>query len=126
MISKEDIEHLKDLARVELDRAQLGGQAEIENLAKDLGGILGYVDQLKEVDVSNVAETTHTLEGIKNIFRKDKEITHPTSLTLREESDEYSTARDIIKAFPEKHDAGHARPNDAVGQGTYLKVQPIL
>ena len=103
-ISKEDIEHLKDLARVEFNEKAAG------KLAKDLGGILGYVETLKEVDVSNVPEMTHAAEGLKNIFRKDEGVT-------RVIIDKYSTARDLINAFPEKHDSGH---------GTYLKVKSIL
>jgi len=41
MISKDDMEHLKGLARVEFD------EKETESLAKDLNAILGYVDMLK-------------------------------------------------------------------------------
>ena len=49
MISKEEIEHLKDLDE-----------------------ILEYIDQLKKADVSNAPEMTHALEGVKNIVRKDE------------------------------------------------------
>jgi len=66
MISKEEIEHLKDLARVEF------GAKETEKLAKDLDEILEYIDQLKKADVSNAPEMTHALEGVKNIVRKDE------------------------------------------------------
>lgn len=94
MISKEDIGHLKDLARVEF------GVKETEKLAKDLGEILGYVDELKEVDVSGVPEMTHALEGVKNIMRRD--------------SDKKSElASEPIDAFPEK-------------ENNYLKVKSIL
>lgn len=94
MISKEEIEHLKDLARVEF------GAKETEKLAKDLGEILGYVDELKKVDVSGVAEMTHALEGVKNIMRSD--------------SDKKSKlASGLTDAFPEK-------------ENNYLKVQAIL
>ena len=110
MISKKDIEHLKDLSRVEF------GENETEKLAKDLGAILAHIDSLKDADVSGVAEAVCATD-LKNIFRADNKITHPTSLTLREEPDEYSTAKDLIGAFPEKHEADH---------GTYLKVKSIL
>ena len=121
-ITIKDIEHLKDLARVEF------GEKETEKLARDLGEILGYVDELKNADVANVPEMTHALEGVKNIFRKDEEVvTHPLtpSLKVREgekggglsSPDEYVLAKELIDAFPEKHDAGH---------GTYLKVKSIL
>lgn len=100
MISKDEIEHLKDLARVEF------GAKETEKLAKDLGEILGYVEWLKEVDVSNVPEMTHALEVVKNVMRRDGEPKTDPQL-----------ARDLIDAFPEKADLGH---------GIYLKVKSIL
>ncbi|OGF62212.1 hypothetical protein A2926_00150 [Candidatus Giovannonibacteria bacterium RIFCSPLOWO2_01_FULL_44_40] len=93
-IHKEEIEHLKDLARVEF------GEKETEKLAKDLGEILGYAEQLKEVDVSNVLEMTHSVD-LKNVFRKDEErggLTH---------------ASNLANAFPEK-------------EKNYLKVKSIL
>ncbi|KKS96813.1 hypothetical protein A3B05_00885 [Candidatus Giovannonibacteria bacterium RIFCSPLOWO2_01_FULL_43_160] len=85
MISKEEIEHLKDLARVEF------GAKETEKLAKDLDEILEYIDQLKKADVSNAPEMTHALEGVKNIVRKD-------------ENNKYNS-EDLIGAFPEKENS---------------------
>ena len=102
MISKEEIEHLKDLARVEF------GKAETEKLAKDLGEILGYVDELKEVDVTGVPEMTHAVEGMKNVFRKDDSGDSPRSGA----PENYNTP-DLTGAFPEK-------------EKKYLKVQSIL
>lgn len=96
MISKEEIEHLKDLARVEF------GEKETEKLAKDLGEILGYIDELKEADVSGVPEMTRALEWVKNVMRQDQE-----------PKDASQPAPDLITAFPEK-------------EKNYLKVQPIL
>ena len=83
MISKDDIEHLKGLSRVEFD------DKETEALAKDLNAILEYVEMLKEIDVSKVPEMTHAVEG-KNIMRLD------------EAADALVSSRDdIVKAFPE-------------------------
>ena len=92
MISEEDIEHLKDLARVEF------GKKETEKLAHDLGAILGYVDKLKEADVSGAEEMTHSVD-LKNVFRRDEERGRVIS--------------ELIDAFPEKE-------ND------YLRVKSIL
>lgn len=94
MISKEEIEHLKDLARADFD------VKETEKLAKDLGEILSYVEELKGADVSSAPEMTHALEGVKNIFRAD----------LNKQSE---SAGDLINAFPKK-------------EKNYLKVQSIL
>jgi len=104
MISKEEIEHLKDLARVEF------GEAETKRLAKDLGDILSYVDELKKVDVSGVPEMTHALEGVKNVFRKDDSGDSPRSGAP--ENNKYNP-EDLINAFPDK-------------KNNYLKVQSIL
>ncbi len=83
MISKAEIEHLKDLARVEF------GAKETEKLAKDLGEILSYVDKLKSIDVSSIPEMTHALGGVKNIMRLD--------------SDKKSElSKKLVDAFPEK------------------------
>jgi len=105
MISKEEIEHLKDLARVEF------GEAETKKLTKDLGDILSYIDELKKVDVSGAPEMTHALEGVKNVFRKDSA---ESSLRGAAEFDKQSElASDLINAFPDK-------------KGDYLKVKSIL
>ena len=123
MISKEEIEHLKDLARVPARRS-LGeggefGEKETKKLAKDLGEILVYIDQLKEVDVVKVSEMTHALEGVKNVYRKDEGLTRPItpSITLREEEERGR----VIDSFPEKADLPAGG-----GHGTYLKVKNIL
>lgn len=102
MISKEEIEHLKDLARVEF------GAKETDKLAKDLGEILGYVEKLKNVDVSNAPEMTHALEGVKNVMRSDISGESPRSGA----PENYNTS-DLASAFPEK-------------ENNYLKVQAIL
>ena len=99
MISKDDIEHLKDLARVEFD------EHETEALSKDLGAILDYMATLKEVNVDNAKEMTHAFD-MQNVVRVDEHID-----SVSEESQE--TARAIVMAFPEKDDS-------------YLKVKAIF
>jgi aspartyl-tRNA(Asn)/glutamyl-tRNA(Gln) amidotransferase subunit C len=59
-----DINYVADLARLELsadEKARLGAQ---------LGDILKYVDQLKEVDVSGVEPTAHSVPLV-NVMRPD-------------------------------------------------------
>ena len=107
MISKVEIEHLKDLARVEF------GEAETKKLAKDLGDILSYVDELKKVDVSGAPEMTHALENVKNVFRKDDFGDSPAMAGAAELNKQSELARDLINAFPDK-------------KNNYLKVKAIL
>lgn len=83
MISKDDIKHLKKLARIEFDAK------ETEALAKDLNAILDYMEILKDADISAVPEMTHAVEE-KNIMRSDEGM--DTFVSSRE---------DIVRVFPE-------------------------
>lgn len=64
-IDKETIKKLTKLCRIGCD------ESEMEDLAKDLAGILEYVEQLKEVDTENVPPCNHVLSGMQNGFRED-------------------------------------------------------
>ncbi|MEK9175518.1 MAG: Asp-tRNA(Asn)/Glu-tRNA(Gln) amidotransferase subunit GatC [Patescibacteria group bacterium] len=99
MISKNDIAHLKDLARVEF------GEHETDALARDMDAILDYMSALKEANIDNVQEMTHAFD-IQNIVRVDQSVDG-----IKEEYTK--KARSIIDAFPEK-------------EKTYLKVKAIF
>ncbi|HHV62329.1 MAG TPA: Asp-tRNA(Asn)/Glu-tRNA(Gln) amidotransferase subunit GatC [Firmicutes bacterium] len=64
-ITKQDVEHVAALARLEL------GEEEKESLTEQLGKILEYADKLKELDTEGVPPTAHPLP-IKNVFREDR------------------------------------------------------
>lgn len=70
MVTKYEVEKVAALAKLEFS------PNEIDSLTGELNSILGYIDQLKEVDVSNVAplETmTEALEhGSTTPLRKDE------------------------------------------------------
>ncbi len=97
MISKDDIEHLKDLARVEF------GEKETNGLAHDLGKILEYVDVLRAVDVSGVSETMRAI-ALKNVMRED---------VAHEDAHGSENVATLVAAFSEK-------------KGDLLKVKSIL
>jgi len=63
-ITKEDVRHIAKLARLKLNDKEIG------YFAGQLSKIIDYIDQLKEVDVSNIEPTNHALL-IQNVFRKD-------------------------------------------------------
>jgi len=44
---------------------------EITSLLHDMGDILSYVEQLKEVDTDNIAPCNHVLQDMKNVMRDD-------------------------------------------------------
>jgi aspartyl-tRNA(Asn)/glutamyl-tRNA(Gln) amidotransferase subunit C len=64
MSSDFDVRHTAHLARLELS------EAEAAQFQSQLSQILGYVEKLKEVDVSGVAPTAHTASAV-NVFRAD-------------------------------------------------------
>ena len=64
-ISKEDIEHVAKLARLELN------DKEKEKFTQELGAILNYVAELNQTDTSNVAEVGQ-ISGLANIARADE------------------------------------------------------
>ncbi|MEY3255640.1 MAG: Asp-tRNA(Asn)/Glu-tRNA(Gln) amidotransferase subunit GatC [Cyanobacteriota bacterium] len=65
MIDREQVRKVANLARLELT-AQ-----EEEQFTLQLGSILEYVEQLGELDVSNVPPTTRAID-LSNVTREDK------------------------------------------------------
>ena len=64
MIQPNDVQRLAELARLALT------DEELDRFARELGAILGYVEQLKEVDVTDV-EPTSQVTGLQNVLRDD-------------------------------------------------------
>lgn len=64
MLTKEQVQHLAKLARLELSGA------DISKFQKQLSAILDYVAQLQEVDTKGV-EPTAQVTGLENIARLD-------------------------------------------------------
>ena len=67
MISLEEVKHIADLARIEFSAQEL------KQLQAELSLILGYIDKLKEVDVTDIEPMSHSVM-IKNVLRKDESI----------------------------------------------------
>lgn len=63
MITVKELEHLAQLARIELS------PADKDSLVKEFDSILGYVDQLKKVKVSMDAEGR--VGAVRNVTRPD-------------------------------------------------------
>ena len=64
-LSREEIQHIADLARLKLS------DEEIKIYGEQLSHVLSYIDQLKEVKTTGVEPTAQVAE-IKNIFRDDE------------------------------------------------------
>ena len=92
-INEKNLKHLSELARIKIS------SEEEPKLLKDFKGILNCFEELKELNVSNIAPMTGGTD-LKNIVRED----------------EFNEINDLGKgkeAFPETQD-------------NYLKVPPIL
>ncbi|OGZ19310.1 MAG: asparaginyl/glutamyl-tRNA amidotransferase subunit C [Candidatus Nealsonbacteria bacterium RBG_13_38_11] len=93
MISKEEVQHIAKLARLGLT------DQEIEKYQKELSLILDYFEKLKEVNISGIEPTSHSIK-VENVLRKD-------------ESKGKGSSRKLIESFPDRKE-------------DYLKVKSIL
>lgn len=82
-INKKSLEHLADLARLELT------EKEEEKFLTDLGKILNHFEELQDLDTENVALMTGGT-SLKNIFREDG----ATESTLGPDK--------VVEQFPDK------------------------
>ena len=64
-LNKESIRKLSELSRIDCT------EAEQEMLLKDLQSILGYFDQLQEIDTGDTPPCNNVLTGMANVFRED-------------------------------------------------------
>ncbi len=64
-LDKETIRKLTRLCRIDCT------EEEQETLLKDLKKILAYIEQLQEIDTTNVAPCNHVLESMYNVMRED-------------------------------------------------------
>lgn len=94
-VSEEEVRHIAELARIEL------ADEEIQRFAKEISDVLGYVQQLQEVDTDEVQPVSQ-VTGKVNIFREDAAV------------DSSEETKDIMaENYPDKQDG-------------YIKVKQIL
>ena len=67
-ILRDDVLHLAQLSSLQL------ADDEIDSLQTDIGNILGYVEQLSELDTTGV-EPTYQVTDLENVWRDDTVIT---------------------------------------------------
>ena len=63
-ISRDDVLHLAQLSSLQLK------DEEVDALQQDIGNILGYIEQLAELDTKGI-EPTYQVTGLQNIWRDD-------------------------------------------------------
>jgi aspartyl-tRNA(Asn)/glutamyl-tRNA(Gln) amidotransferase subunit C len=82
-ISDKDMQHLKTLARLELSLE------ETETLKHDLNAMLGYFDQIKDLETEGVEELARPID-VYNVFREDEvkpSLPHETAMKLSVEQE---------------------------------------
>lgn len=83
-ISKEDVRHVADLARLSFS------DEELDMYTKQIDDMIGFVEKLNELDTENVEPTTHVLE-LANVLRED-------------EARDWLTQEEALKNAPEEKD----------------------
>lgn len=104
MISKEEVEKLAELARLQL------GEGEVESLQKDISGILDYVGQVSAVSLQGEVQGDTLAAGLskepplpRNVMRDD--VPYDNGLSGKHEA--------LLDAFPKR-------------EGDYLVVRKII
>ncbi|WP_108671818.1 Asp-tRNA(Asn)/Glu-tRNA(Gln) amidotransferase subunit GatC [Peribacillus acanthi] len=64
-ISLDQVKHVANLARLAIT------EEEAQSFVKNLDAIIGFAEQLNELDTTGVQPTSHVLD-IKNVFRQDE------------------------------------------------------
>ena len=64
-ISREDVQHVARLARLELS------EAELERMRVEMDAILTYMDKLRSLDTAGVPPTSHAVP-LHNVMRDDE------------------------------------------------------
>lgn len=64
-LSKKEVQHIAHLARLGV------AEEDLEFYAEELSAVLGYVEQLNDLDVSDTAPTNHAI-GLYSVFREDE------------------------------------------------------
>jgi aspartyl-tRNA(Asn)/glutamyl-tRNA(Gln) amidotransferase subunit C len=72
-ISRQDVQHVARLARLELT------EAELERMRVEMDAILAYMDKLRSLDTTGVEPTSHAVP-LRNVTREDE----PTPSAPRE------------------------------------------
>lgn len=102
MISKKEVEHIADLARIGLT------EKEKEKFAKDLENILKYVDKLNELNLKDIAPTSHVVD-LASVARADEclnNLTNDQKIKLLKSAphleEEYIKIKEVFKDYKHK------------------------
>lgn len=88
-ISRDDVLHLAQLSSLQLS------DDEVANLQTDIGNILNYVEQLKELDTEGV-EPTYQVTDLSNVWRNDTVI-------------DYGISREVLLSLAPAHSSNQVK-----------------
>lgn len=88
-ITRDDVHHLAQLSSLQLE------ETEVNALRDDLENILGYIEQLSELDTSGV-EPTYQVTDLANVWRED-------------EVNDYGIGRDALLAIAPDSEANQIK-----------------
>jgi aspartyl-tRNA(Asn)/glutamyl-tRNA(Gln) amidotransferase subunit C len=63
-VTRKDVEHIAELARLKFENAEL------DSFTEKLNEILRYMEKLNKLDTENIEPLSHPVEG-NNVFRED-------------------------------------------------------
>ena len=89
-LSEDDVRHVAKLARLALS------DDEVQQMAGELNAIVGYVEQLSEVDTDDV-EPIANVAGLENITRPD-------------EAGEMLSTKDVLRNAPQSNEVAFLVP----------------
>lgn len=104
-LSKSEVQHIANLARLELT------DAEVATYGEQLSAVLDYMEVLKEVDVTGV-EPTAQVTGLTNVARDDVAEEWP--------------ADEVEAALAQAPERLARRSRGEGGEGRYIKVRRVL
>lgn len=99
IITEDDIQHIADLARIEIS------EDEKKKYASEMSAVLGYIDLLNEVKTDNIAPTTQ-VTGLANVVRGDDP-------RIEDADIKNGNRKKILEGVPLK-------------EGHYIKVKSVL
>ena len=76
MITNQEIKHLSNLVRIELNEEQ------VEEFQEKLKEILKYIEQLQKIDTQNISTADGGTQNLQNVWREDKAINNKISKQL--------------------------------------------
>jgi len=77
MITVKEVEKLAELSRITLT------PEEKEKMAAEIGSIIGYIDQIKEVSAATVEDSKNRARETENVMREDLVKNQPHEYTER-------------------------------------------